>query len=152
MRERCPDSIYIGIGRLPRWYVSGFLSNINVALIKCDHSIRKWFINSRTYANVKCSNADTVYGFVYLLSESDERRLDQYEGVPQSYVKKTLNIEFIGCTERTSVAALVYVDERRQGEGIPREEYIERMNRGIADAFKIPQEYVNKYLRPYIPE
>jgi gamma-glutamylcyclotransferase len=49
--------------------------------------------------------------------------------------------------------ALVYASGRYTDEGDSREEYVDRMNLGIADALKlgIPEEYVQTYIRSYIP-
>jgi hypothetical protein len=50
--------------------------------------------------------------------------------------------------------ALVYVDEYRRQDGPPKFEYIGRMNRGIREAAKLglPQVWVDKVMRKYIPE
>ncbi|KAF9484675.1 hypothetical protein BDN70DRAFT_797258 [Pholiota conissans] len=131
MKRRCPESRFIGIGRLDHW---------------------KWIINVRGYANIIPSHGDVVYGLMYELSAADEHDLDLYEG--PTYAKKILSLtthksEIIA----ESVEALTYIDELRKSESHPRTEYIYRMNMGIADALEmgIPQEYVEKYLRPFIP-
>lgn len=50
--------------------------------------------------------------------------------------------------------ALVYVDEKRLGEGKAWPEYVARMNRGIRDAVAKGMEggYVEGVLRPFVPE
>lgn len=49
---------------------------------------------------------------------------------------------------------LVYIDRKRVVDDDPKEEYIYRMNRGIEDAVDagIPFAYVQKVIRPFIPE
>ncbi|KAJ8473572.1 hypothetical protein ONZ45_g10048 [Pleurotus djamor] len=137
MHRRCPDSPYAGIAILKDW---------------------RWFINDRGYANVIPSPGDVVYGLVFRLSQSDERSLDVYEGVPESYIKKMLSVEYMAHPREPlpvseTIDALVYVDEIRQHDDKPVHEYIYRMNMAIGDAVKegVPQEYVEKYLRPFIP-
>ncbi|TFK58529.1 hypothetical protein BDN72DRAFT_966329 [Pluteus cervinus] len=139
MKERCPGSRFIGIGYLTDWI---------------------WFISSRHYANVKRSSTDVVYGAMYLLTKEDEERLDRSEGVPNSYVKERHPVVYLGdedlgnlVGDHRVVEALVYVDPYRLTAGLPKPEYIYRMNEGIKDALKagIPKEYIEKYLRPYIP-
>ncbi|TFK62539.1 hypothetical protein BDN72DRAFT_804059 [Pluteus cervinus] len=139
MKRRCPGSRFIGVGYLTDW---------------------TWFINTRGYANVKKSSADVVYGAMYLLTEEDEALLDGFEGVPTSYVKERHPVVYLGdedfgnlVGEHRVVEALVYVDVYRLKEGPPKAEYICRMNEGINDALKsgVPKEYIEKYLRPYIP-
>ncbi|KAH9868829.1 hypothetical protein J1614_007904 [Plenodomus biglobosus] len=155
MHTRCPESTYLGIARLPNYH---------------------WLINDRGYANiVESSNSasksksttpsytDTVFGLVYSLSPSDEVRLDKNEGVPIAYTKEKLECDFWKGTLETKidtrkpadkkVKMLVYIDRKRTVPDEPREEYIYRMNQGIADAVKmgVPEEYVTEVMRKYIP-
>ena len=44
---------------------------------------------------------------------------------------------------------LVYVDPIEK-EGTPKQEYIERINKGILDA-KLPSAYIERYVRKFIP-
>lgn len=119
-------------------------------------SYRRWIITVRGYANIVPSLGDIVYAIVYELSESDEESLDVYEGVPQSYVKEHLSILFFSRDGLGNEVKemLVYVDYKRITEGEPKEEYIHRMNMGIGDALRvgIPNDYIHKYLRPFIPK
>ncbi|KAJ6623471.1 Butirosin biosynthesis, BtrG-like protein [Mycena sp. CBHHK59/15] len=139
MDTRCPENSFIGIARLPDW---------------------RWIINTRGYANIVQSKDDEVYAFLYELSPSDEENLDIYEGVPTSYVKQIIPVEYLGNKEygemrdgKRIVDALVYVDVERMDEGPTNKEYIVRMNSAIADALEegVPQAYIEKYLRPCIP-
>ncbi|KAF9469330.1 Butirosin biosynthesis, BtrG-like protein [Collybia nuda] len=140
MKRRCPGSTFIGSASLKDW---------------------KWIINNRGYANVIPSKGHTVYGLMYELTPDDERLLDGFEGVPNSYIKRILPVDFVaedenGKSETISrvVDALVYVDEKRVTESKPVKEYIHRMNMGITDGIKkgIPKEYFDQNLRPFIPE
>lgn len=63
-----------------------------------------------------------VYGILYTLEGEDEEILDLAEGVPSAYTKHLLEIELLTPAEG-EVSALVYVDERRLGEGVCRNEY-----------------------------
>ncbi|KAH9067743.1 Butirosin biosynthesis, BtrG-like protein [Lactarius vividus] len=138
MNRRCPDNKYIGLGVLYEW---------------C------WIINQRGYANVVPSSGDHVYGFIYEINSNDEQSLDMYEGVPDSYEKKIIPLELItrsgdGETEeKRTIDALVYVDVARTSRDVPKKEYIHRINMGIKDALQkgVPQSYVDKYVRPFIP-
>ncbi|KAG6916602.1 hypothetical protein DXG01_006159 [Tephrocybe rancida] len=133
MRRRCPESEYIGTAILSKW---------------------KWIINTAGYANVIPSDDDIVYGMIYTLTEDDEDKLDRYEGVPKNYHKFTLPVRVLkGKGQGTFVDALVYVDVERLGEGPPRHEYIARINHAFKDGKDegIPQEYIDKYIRKFIP-
>ena len=134
MNRRCPQNKLVGLGILRGW---------------------KWFIYNRGYANIIESPKDLVYGLVYEVSPTDEANLDKIEGVPrQIYTKYTKEIELqSGDHEEGSVVrALVYIDKNVE-EGKTREEYIHRMNMGINDAAErgMPEWYIDKYLRKYIP-
>jgi len=79
----------------------------------------------------------------HLLSAEDEERLDRYEGVRQGACRKEmLPVEMDG----RSLTCLVYVDPVEE-EGRPREEYVERLRRGFADA-RLPVAYVEVCLGP----
>lgn len=97
---------------------------------------------------------------MYELSQADEAILDGHERVPDDYVKKVIPVDFFASDENgiiaekaTMVDALVYVDVERMVVGKPRHEYIYRMNMAIADGIKagIPEDYMEKCLRPFIP-
>jgi hypothetical protein len=117
---------------------------------------RRWIINDRGYANIVPSKGDEVWALLYELSPSDEETLDGYEGVPTSYVKQIIPVEYFGKKgygEMRMVDVLVYVDVERMTDGPPKQEYIHRMNNAIADALEegVSKAYIEKYLRPCIP-
>jgi gamma-glutamylcyclotransferase (GGCT)/AIG2-like uncharacterized protein YtfP len=60
MIKRCPDHRYIGNG-----IFQGY----------------RWIISERGYAYIIKSESDEVHGVVYEISDTDEKRLDRYEGV-----------------------------------------------------------------------
>lgn len=130
MKRRCPSSKYIGIATLRDW---------------------KWIINNRHVANIIPSPGDIVYGMIYSLTPKDEEALDGFESVPYAYVKNIFEVEM---ADGEKVDSLVYVDVKRLDEDTPRAEYVGRMNYAISDALEkgIPKDYVDKYLRPFIPE
>jgi hypothetical protein len=151
MHQRCPNSHYVGIGRLKGY---------------------KWIINSRGYANVvelpRGSSAHTqneVWGLIFYLTPDDEANLDINEGVPTAYTKEMLRVDFwnarlhdlvarIDITETLVIKeALVYVDRKRMEDDKPKSEYVVRMNRGIDDAlaFGVPETYVESVMRKFIP-
>lgn len=40
-----------------------------------------WYLTSRTYASIRKSKPDYVEGFLYRITDEDERELDNFEGV-----------------------------------------------------------------------
>ena len=161
MSLRCPHSTYHALGVLPCY---------------------KWIIGERGYANIISSSNpnDSVIGMLYMLSPSDEETLDRAEGVPHAYTKHHLPIsiltpppnpstlkggvlahpripldpEYTPAPGPTTVEALVYIDARRLEEGVCKEEYVHRMNRGIKDAVAkgMSQEYVKQVMRRFVRE
>lgn len=146
MERRCPTSTYKGLARLVHW---------------------RWIINTRGYANVISSHGDEVsevWGMIYALPPSDEAKLDINEGVPFSYQKQQLKVEIwfeesAGGKNGDTLqpgrweTVLCYVDATRVEEAKPKDEYVHRINMGIRDARSkgMPEAYVDKYLRPFIP-
>ena len=169
MSLRCPESRFIGRAVLHNFH---------------------WQINQRGYANVVPAgvpapgdvvpaSTDVVEGLCYLLSRSDEERLDEAEGVPTAYEKMYDEVEFFPATgglvgrsvveivnhdlvlargqdgageggER--VVALVYASRRHTANGQPNEEYVGRMNLGIRDALALgfSRGYVDAKIRPFL--
>lgn len=125
MVSRCPESTYISPGKLLNY---------------------SWFIYSRGYANIKPSEGDYVLGEIFSLSKKDELNLDHHENVHNGfYHKEKLKIQ----TLDGYCLCLVYIDSI-QNIGEPKHEYIERINNGLVSS-NLPIEYVNKYIRPYVP-
>ena len=116
---------------------------------------RRWIINDRGYANIIPSPGDIVYGLVFELTASDKRSLDTYEGL--AYERLYLPVDVVAkddVANTRSVNSLIYIDVERKTESEPVNEYIRRMNMAIIDGLKegIPGDYIEKYLRPFIPE
>jgi gamma-glutamylcyclotransferase len=157
MTLRCPESVFLGIGKIPSY---------------------NWIINDRGYANiVEVSSSSTissqditpteVWGLIFRLSSSDERNLDENEGVPFVYTKEKIKADFWpalseGNTDTPidvrkdpqEASMMVYIDRKRVTESQPKTEYIYRMNMGISDALRlgIPKTYIDNVLRKFIPE
>lgn len=125
MNNRCPDHQHFGYGIL-----NGY----------------RWIISERGYANVIKSEGDVVHGVVYRINEDDEAALDKAEGVHKgSYRKEVLSVR----VEHTNdFRCMVYVDPV-VAEGEPKEEYVGRINRAVADA-ALPNEYVEQHIRRFI--
>ena len=156
MRQRCPYSMPIGLGFLPGW---------------------RWTINERGFANavqLPASSTGTdhrsvagqpvraaaegIYGLLYLLPPGDEAALDSHEGVPWAYEKYQCDVWWIkddkGMEQDSMVRALVYIDVQRVGEGAPREEYVDRMERAIEDAvdnWGMDEDYADVAMRRFWP-
>ena len=124
MNNRCPNNSKIGMGKLKG---------------------HRWIITKRGYANVIKSSNEDVWGIIYQISMSDEDKLDVYEGVSKKcYVKENLDILIDGKIQN----CLTYVDPTTE-EGVPTSTYANTIDEGLCDS-KLPEEYVEKHLRPKI--
>ena len=124
MNDRCPNNSKIGMGKLKG---------------------HRWIITKRGYANVVKSSDEDVWGIIYEISMSDEDKLDVYEGVSKKcYVKENLDILMDGKIQN----CLTYVDPTTE-EGVPTSTYANTIDEGLCDS-KLPEEYVEKHLRPKI--
>ncbi|RPB05196.1 hypothetical protein L873DRAFT_1825355 [Choiromyces venosus 120613-1] len=142
MHRRCPGHTLIGPALLPN---------------------HRWHINARGYANLVPSTEDDTYGVVYTLTESDETQLDLSEGVPYWYQRVKHPVTLLSSPSSASASSsgeeeekvledvLVYIDTIRITDGLPKEEYIARINNGFKDAVGIPQEWVERYVRKHVP-
>lgn len=102
------------------------------------------------------SKGDCVYGGLYFLSPRDEAGLDESEGVPWLYEKQwhdCMRINADGSEAGQKVPCLMYVDVQRPDEGTIEPDYVVWINKAIREAkqFGLPDDYVEKYIRPYIP-
>ena len=54
---------------------------------------------------------------------------------------------------KKTINALVYIDFDNTSPGVPRTEYIHRINLAVKDALErgFSQSYIDKYIRPFIP-
>ena len=156
MSSRCPTSTYHSLGLLHHYtWVIGPRGYANV-IYSPPSSLSPSYSLSSNSIQGREKDEDRVYGLLYTLEEEDERLLDRAEGVPASYTKHLLDVEIISRQgeegEEGMVKALVYVDERRRGTGVCKEEYVGRMNRGIRDAVDkgMPRSYVENVLRKWV--
>lgn len=141
LKQRFPDNAHAGLARLDDY---------------------KWMINEIGFANVVPSPGDVVYGSIAFLSSRDEEALDRAEGVPDHYEKHQVKVTRIGTDGKEMlrgdgtpqiVSAITHIDVKRTGEGKGEPDYYFWINRAISDASKegLPQEYVEKYMRPFVP-
>lgn len=138
MKGRYPNSLFCGLAKLSGW---------------------RWTINSTQYANVvKSENeSDFVYGSIYFISSADETDLDVSEGVPDHYDKQWHEVNRMDASGEATgqtVRALMYVDAQRPDEGVIKPDYIVWIRKAIRDAkpFGLPESYVDRYIRPWLPE
>ncbi|KAG5916653.1 hypothetical protein E4U53_004286 [Claviceps sorghi] len=182
MQRRCPNSKYVGFGRLPDF---------------------RWQINERGFANVVAAEGHWVDGLVYEIDDGDESKLDVSEGVSKgAYEKRHLAVSLrpaccslyrrpvswlvargvpseartkakhvhrrsktagagagaassaFASVGRRTCNVLVYISLVHVTDSGPRDEYVGRINRGLRDAVSLGMEedYIRNCIRPFVPE
>ncbi|KAK4074347.1 hypothetical protein Trihar35433_3821 [Trichoderma harzianum] len=173
MRQRCPYSTAVGLGKVTGWrWIINTRGYANIVRENEDTATQEQEDDSGKVDEQKGKSRmeeDTeeesqVYGMLYLLPVEDEERLDRYEGVPWAYEKLHIEAFWVSNTDRidgeeqrveeelTPVKVLAYVDRQRVTEGRPKEEYVERMERGVEDAVEnwgMSEEYADKVMRRF---
>jgi len=115
MRERCPESKPRLIAILP-----------NYKLVFTDWS-RQW---RGGVATIKRFSGEKVLGATYEITESDLRRLDKYEGYPQSYSR----IKVIVFDDNNQpIEAMTYIKAGQLKEAPPSKEYLAVIQQGYRD-------------------
>lgn len=87
MKTRCPDAVPVGTATL-----------------------KDWCLSFRLHATIEPDEGSEVPVGVWLISDTDERYLDIYEGYPAYYSKRNMNITMDGFDGQThDVTAMVYI-------------------------------------------
>ena len=115
MQERCPDS-------QPKFIAT--LHNYKLAFVGWS---RRWRGGT---ASIKPFRGEKALGAIYDISDSDLRRLDKYEGYPETYdrMKVTVYNE-----TGDPVEAVTYIRIRQPEETRPSPEYLSIIQQGYRD-------------------
>ncbi|KAF4985149.1 hypothetical protein FDECE_16782 [Fusarium decemcellulare] len=167
MLQRCPHSTPVGLAYLEgwKWIINGRgYANVvqlpfeeNDTRESADNPSSSSSSSSRkAKGKEKAVEKDGVYGLLYLLPPQDEERLDDYEGVPWAYQKFKVNVKWAHSKEGDqTLRALIYIDGMRVEEDVPRNEYVDRMERGIEDAVEnwgLDEEWADRVMRRFWAE
>jgi len=115
MRERCPDSKPMFVATLH-----------NYKLVFVGWS-RQW---RGGVASIKPLRGETVLGAIYEISERDLRRLDKYEGYPDTYSRLKITVTN---EDGDPVEAVTYIKAGRLEETQPSQEYLTLVRQGYRD-------------------
>ena len=115
MKGRCPDSMPMFVATLP-----------NYKLVFVGWA-RRW---RGGVASIKPFRGEKVLGAIYELSERELRRLDKYEGYPNSYNR--LNVTVFD-EDGKPVEAVTYIKSGQLEETQPSMEYLSAMQQGYKD-------------------
>lgn len=170
MAHRCPNSRYIGTAILHdyKWQINQrryanvvrspgddvqglcyLLSKRDEERLDVNEGVAMGaYEKEKLDVEVAVAGIDLVGRRVVEILESDAWKLQQ--SLAQGLA--TVDPSIPGRTKTAS--ALVYASSRYVEEGIPRDEYVDRMNLGIMDAIKfgVSENYVQRCVRPYVPD
>ena len=126
MSKRCPCSKYTKRGYLQdyKFVYDGYSS-----------------MRGGAVANVMKSNGGVVWGGIFKINEDGLLALDRYEGYPNSYDRKEVNI--IDDSKTISKAIVYYRINKEIGQ--PSEEYRQVVIKGANDC-NLPEDYIKSYL------
>ncbi len=108
MAQRCPEAVYVGIAVIP------------------DYQLLFKGSQSGSYLTVEPKPGSSVPVLVWKISDSDEFRLDRYEGCPTFYYKTTMRVEVQSLLDGTSLGeldALIYIMHEDRSLGCPTLQY-----------------------------
>lgn len=129
MSYRCPGAIPVGVA-----FIKGY---------------RLLFKGSKTgaFLTIEPSKKDLVPVGVWLVNEEHERSLDIYEGYPDFYYKKDVEVTMVTIDkcEVKNIKAFVYIMDEKRSIGIPSNGYVQCCVNGYRD-FGFDESYLIKAL------
>ncbi|KAM5358706.1 hypothetical protein ACJZ2D_015049 [Fusarium nematophilum] len=165
MRQRCPYSTPVGLAYLKGWkWIINARGYANVVQLPLeddrldgdendDDSRGSSSRKGKGKEKAREEEEEGVYGLLYLLPPQDEELLDGYEGVPWAYKKYQVDVKWASSKEgEETLQALIYIDDLRVEEDVPRDEYVDRMERGIEDAVEnwgLDEEWADRVMRKF---
>jgi gamma-glutamylcyclotransferase (GGCT)/AIG2-like uncharacterized protein YtfP len=127
MKERCPGSRFLKPARLEGY-----------RLVYDGYSVPR----QGATANIVKSEAESVRGGLFEITEKDKLALDTHEGYPKEYDRKVVEVKD---AQGNAYAAMTYFRPGR-ALGKPHPDYEKVILDGAKDC-QIPDEYIDRYLR-----
>ena len=130
----------INITNMKNYFAYGSNMDTEQMLMRCPQSIiqkkavlsgYEFFIKKRGYANIRQNKQKVVHGIIYKITEDDESKLDDYEGVQYGTDTKPTSAE---------LNAYYYL-ATETNEGQPKKGYLENIIEA-AQAHNFPKEYI----------
>lgn len=172
--RRCPKAKYVGIARLRHWKWQinerGYANVVEAPKVPYQASLARWLGPLMTAHDIEQGDLRQdnlrTYGMVYELTPEDEKQMDRFEDVPNSYTKEEAIVEFwprragdlgkVNLLRRGKRVKVVFYCDRNNTTDSPDNifrAYSYKMNQGIVDALEegIPEGYINECIRPFIP-
>ncbi|KAF2669259.1 hypothetical protein BT63DRAFT_439964 [Microthyrium microscopicum] len=171
---RCPNARFVGIGRLRHWSwqinEKGYANVVQLPKApELDDDISRWLgplIGDHHSQDLRPDSNQRTYGMVYELTDEDVNNMDRFDDVPNCYVKEEAEIELwqrkegqtgkLDILRRGKRVRVMFYCDRTHVTPSPDtifRAYSYKMNQGIIDALGegIPEGYINKCVRPFVP-
>jgi gamma-glutamylcyclotransferase len=172
--RRCPNAKYRGIARLRHWSWQinqrGYANVVEAPKVPYKPELAQWLgplmaTQDLEQQDLRQDNLRT-YGMVYEMTPEDEKNMDQFEDVPNSYTKEEAFVEFwprregdmgkVNLLRRGKRVKVIFYCDRKNTVASPDQifrAYSYKMNQGIVDAIEegIPEGYINECIRPFVP-
>jgi gamma-glutamylcyclotransferase len=138
MKERCPDSKYVGVARL-----NGY---------KLDFT-KMSTIRGGGVADIVEAEDDCVYGVLYSITDDDLAKLDRFEGYPRMYDRQTVScfkyddLLDYNPLKGTNIDALVYTVVNKSATTIPPSMEYLKIILDAAFSHMFPTKYQNMIYR-----
>ena len=111
-------------------------------------TIRGWRLAERLYADIERAKGGRVHGVVYLVTQSELRTLDHYEGYPTVYRNALVTAHLDGTHKVRALTYMMTEAARKDRKGKPYPEDYRRICSVGADAWEIPNGFKRRGDRP----
>lgn len=113
-------------------------------------TIRGWRLVERLYADIERARGGRVHGVVYLVTQSELRTLDHYEGYPSVYTNALVNAHLDGTHKVRAITYVMTEAARKERHGRLYPEDYRRICSVGADAWEIPNAFKRMGDRPLV--
>ena len=100
---------------LSGWHITEFIAKMVIKNYRLEFDGTE----NNSYLTIVPDDSSEIEAAVWMISETDEATLDNFEGFPELYRKEMLDISLNGTPKK----ALVYIMNEDAGKAIPSESY-----------------------------
>lgn len=111
---------------LSGWHITEFIAKMVIKNYRLEFDGTE----NNSYLTIVPDDSSEIEAAVWMISETDEATLDNFEGFPELYRKEMLDISLNGTPKK----ALVYIMNEDAGKAIPSESYFNCVLDGYLDS------------------
>lgn len=108
------------------WHITEFIAKMVIKNYRLEFDGTE----NNSYLTIVPDDSSEIEAAVWMISETDEATLDNFEGFPELYRKEMLDISLNGMSKK----ALVYIMNEGAGKAIPSESYFNCVLDGYLDS------------------